>query len=61
MTNNPEPERDIDEALGFEYINGEWVPIFELTDAHKKAFYKGNEVGPEGMTIAHSGPRSRSK
>ncbi len=53
-------ERDIDEAQGFEFIAGKWVPIFELTPDQEYEFYAAGEIGPEGMTIAHSGSRNKS-
>jgi len=53
-------ERDIDEAQAFYKINGEWVPIFEITPEMERSFYAAGEVGPEGMTISHSRPRNRA-
>jgi hypothetical protein len=52
-------ERDIDEAMGFEFIAGEWVPIFELTPDQEFEVYAAGAIGPEGMTIAHSAPPAK--
>jgi hypothetical protein len=54
-------ERDIDEALGFEWIDDELVPIFELTPEMEDEIYAAGVIGPEGITIAHSGPRQKPK
>ena len=54
-------ERDIDEALGFEWIDDELVPIFELTPEMEDERYAAGVIGPEGITIAHSGPRQKPK
>jgi len=53
-------DKDIDEAQAFYKINGEWVPIFEITPEMERSFYAAGEVGPEGMTISHSRPRNRA-
>ncbi len=53
-------ERDINEAQGFEWIGDELVPIFELTPEQEHEFYAAGAIGPEGMTIAHSGSRNKS-
>jgi hypothetical protein len=45
-------ERDIDEALGFEKINGKWEPIFEITPEMEHEFYAAGVIGPEGLTVA---------
>jgi hypothetical protein len=47
-------ERDEEEAIGWRKINGEWVPIFEMTEDDEMAFYAAGEIGPEGLTIAYS-------
>ncbi len=51
-------ERNIDDAMGFEKINGEWVPIFDITPEMEHEFYSAGAIGPEGLTTFHSGPRS---
>ena len=48
----PEKERDIDEALGFEKINGKWEPIFEITPEMEHEIYAAGVIGPEGLTVA---------
>ena len=53
-----EPTRDIDDAIGFERVNGEWVPIFEWTPELEAEFYAAGEIGPEGLTMCHSRTRS---
>jgi len=44
-------ERDIDEALGFEKINGRWEPIFEITPEMEHEIYAAGVIGPEGLTV----------
>jgi hypothetical protein len=51
--------RDIDDAQGFQFINGEWIPIFDLTPEMEHRVYAAGDIGPEGLTIAHSTPRPR--
>ena len=46
--------RDIDEAMGFELIDGKWEPIFEITEDMEHEIYAAGVIGPEGLTIAHS-------
>ena len=53
----PEKERDIDEALGFEKINGKWEPIFEITPEMEYEFYASGVIGPEGLTVAFGNSR----
>ena len=50
-------ERDIDEALGFEKINGKWEPIFEITPEMECEFYASGVIGPEGLTVAFGNSR----
>ena len=45
-------ERDIDEALGFHFIDGKWEPIFEITPEMEHEFYAAGVIGPEGLTVA---------
>jgi len=52
-------ERDINEAMGFEMIDGEPVPIFDITPDMEHEFYAAGEIGPEGLTMIHSGPRNK--
>ena len=47
-----EKERDIDEALGFDYIDGKWEPIFEITPEMEHEIYAAGVIGPEGLTVA---------
>ena len=42
-------ERDIDEALGFDWIEGKLEPIYEITP----------EIDQEGLTIAYLKPNGR--
>jgi len=56
-----EKERNINEAMGFEFIDGEIVPIFELTEEQEREFYAAGVIGPEGLTIAYSKPDGRQK
>ena len=53
----PKKERDIDEALGFEKINGKWEPIFEITPEMEHEFYAAGVIGPEGLTVAFGNSR----
>ncbi len=50
-------ERDIEDAIGFRFINGDAVPIFETTPQDEREFYAAGDIGPEGLTICHSRPR----
>ena len=52
-----EKERDIDEALGFEKINGKWEPIFEITPEMEHEIYAAGVIGPEGLTVAFGNPK----
>ena len=52
-----EKERDIDEALGFEKINGKWEPIFEITPEMEHEFYAAGVIGTEGLTVAFGNPK----
>jgi hypothetical protein len=54
-------EPDIDDALGFDFINGEWVPIFELTPEMEHEIYAAGVIGPEGLTMALAAPADRQK
>jgi len=51
--------RNIDDAPGFQFINGEWRPIFDITPEMEHQIYAAGAIGPEGLTIAHSTPRPR--
>ena len=46
-----EKARDIDEALGFDYIDGKWEPIFEITPEMEHEIYAAGVIGPEGLTV----------
>ena len=52
-----EKERDIDEALGFDYIDGKWEPIFEITPEMEHEIYAAGVIGPEGLTVAFGNPK----
>jgi hypothetical protein len=52
-------EQNIDDAIGADFINGEWVPIFELTPEMEEEIWRGNAIGPEGLTVVHSAPESK--
>ncbi len=52
-------ELDISEAMGFYFADGEWVPIFELTPEMEDEIYAAGDIGPEGLTMIHSGPRNK--
>ena len=52
-----EKERDIDEALGFHFIDGKWEPIFEITPEMEYEFYASGVIGPEGLTVAFGNSR----
>ena len=47
--------------MGFEFIDGEIVPIFELTEEQEREFYAAGVIGHEGLTIAYSKPDGRQK
>jgi hypothetical protein len=51
--------RSIDEAQGFQFVDGEWIPIFDITPEMEHQFYAAGAIGPEGLTIARSTPRPR--
>ena len=53
-------DRDIDDAQAFDKINGEIVPIFEITPEMEHRFYAAGVIGPEGMTTSHSRSRDRA-
>ena len=57
VPNRPEKERDIDEALGFHFIDGKWEPIFEITPEMEYEFYASGVIGPEGLTVAFGNSR----
>ena len=46
-------ERNLDEALGFDWIDGKLVPIFEITPEMEMEIFAAGEIGPEGLTIAY--------
>ena len=46
-----EKERNIDEAMGFEFIDGEIVPIFELTEEQEREFYAAGLSGLKGLRL----------
>ena len=50
-------EQDINEALGFEEINGKWEPIFEITPEMEHEFYAAGVIGPERLTVASGNSR----
>ena len=54
-----EKERDIDEAMGFEFNKEtqEWEPIFEITPEMEHEFYAAGVIGPEGLTVAFGNPK----
>jgi hypothetical protein len=54
-------ERDINEAMGFEMVDGEADPIFDITPEMEHEFYSAGDIGPEGLTMIHSGPRHKQK
>ena len=45
-------ERDIDEALGFHFIDGKWEPIFDITPEMEHENYAAGVIGLEGLTVA---------
>ena len=57
VPNRPEKERDIDEALGFDYNDGKWEPIFEITPEMEYGFYAAGVIGPEGLTVVFGNSR----
>ena len=52
-------ERDLNEAIGFELVDGEAVPIFDITPDMEHEFYSAGAIGPKGLTMIHSGPRNK--
>ena len=53
----PEKARDIDEALGFHFIDGKWEPLFEITPEMEHEFYAAGVIGPEVLTVAFGNSR----
>ena len=48
--------RNEEDAIGYEFINGEFTWVYDFTPEIEARFYAAGEIGPEGMTICHSDP-----
>ena len=54
-------ERSLDDVVAYRWVDGESIPIYELTPEMEAEFYAAGEIGPEGLTMYHSKPRSPSR
>ena len=52
-------ERDIDEALGFDWIEDKLEPIYEITPEIEMEIFAADKICQEGLTVAYLKPNGR--